>query len=270
MTWSDAKCVHCGRPISFTQQHAFGGVCEDAKCKSKQLTAWLAEKHSTDQQRMQRRQQVALAASESILDTSSTNKLQQATNSANRQVFAVPAMLRPLTKLPDHRRTEFETHLTSMVDASFQENERVVSQDIDADRLVTDGPGAKPLPIVSAACGACQGDCCQNGSTHAFVSAKLIDRIRQENPGISPQEVIDIYLSYLPQRSFEESCVYHQANGCALPRAMRTDLCNHFECDDLHFIRTQSRSSPAVLVALEGTTPVRIVEFDQSATIENG
>ncbi len=265
MRWSDAKCVHCGCPITFTQLHTFEGVCDDAKCKRMQLNAWYDTKRLADKERLLRRRQVAMEAYEKTVEANPTNATGQAVKLTNRQVYAVPAMMRALTDLPEDRRTAFVDHLTSMVDSSFRENNVIASEAVDSDQVAFDRCEANPLPILSAACGTCRGDCCRNGGTHAFVSTKLIDGMRRENPGNSPQELIDLYLSYLPQRSFDESCVYHQTTGCALPREMRADLCNQFECEDLDFIRTQSDASPTVLVSLEGLTPVRIVVFEHDS-----
>ncbi len=265
MRWSDAKCVYCGCPITFAQLHTFGGVCDDAKCKNMQLNALYETKRLANEERLESRRQAAIEAYKGTVVANTTNALGQAVVLTNRQVYVVPAMLRALTDLPENRRTAFVAHLTSMVDSSFGENDDIESETVDSDPLELDRWNSNPLPILSAACGVCQGECCRNGGMHAFVSTKLIDGMRLSHPGISPQPLIDLYLSYLPQRSFDGSCVFHQATGCALPRLMRAEVCNQFECEDLHFIRTESNASPAVLVSLEGMVPVRIIEFDQVA-----
>ncbi len=265
MRWSDAVCVHCGRPITFSQKFTFEGVCDDAKCRNIQMSAWCENKRLAEKEQLQRRRQAATAVWAGTLQADATNAGRQAVDLVSRQVYPVPAMRRVLTDLPEDRRTEFVAHLTSIVDSSFDENNVIESVAVDSDQVVIDQCVANPLPILSAACGTCQGECCHNGGTHAFVSTKLIAGMRCVNPGISPQELIDLYLAYLPQRSFNESCVYHQATGCALPRAMRAEICNQWECEDLQFIRIQSDTSPAVLVSLDGIVPVRIVEFKHVA-----
>ena len=41
------------------------------------------------------------------------------------------------------------------------------------------------------------------------------------------------YLDRVGSRTYRGSCLYHQADGCALPREMRSDLCNRFFCKAL-------------------------------------
>jgi hypothetical protein len=45
------------------------------------------------------------------------------------------------------------------------------------------------------------------------------------------------YLSYLPEKTFKESCVYHTETGCSLPRDMRSHVCNDYLCDTLYELK---------------------------------
>ena len=43
------------------------------------------------------------------------------------------------------------------------------------------------------------------------------------------------------------SCVYHGADGCALPRALRSDTCNRYFCEGLQRVRDAGREVPVRL-----------------------
>ena len=49
--------------------------------------------------------------------------------------------------------------------------------------------------------------------------------------------MIDDYLSRIPDVAHQDSCIFHGADGCALPRELRSDVCNNFECNGLLSIR---------------------------------
>jgi hypothetical protein len=63
----------------------------------------------------------------------------------------------------------------------------------------------------------------------------------------------------LGERTYENSCVYHQQQGCGLPRELRSDICNSFECEELAELHREARASgePLLLVALDGSEAVR-------------
>ena len=255
LTYSESRCCHCGRPITFSQQHTFEGVCEDAKCRFIQVKSWAEKKRIDDAKRLQERRAVAVSACEDQMRTELGSQY-----SAN-QVFPVPAMQRELVVLPAVRRSAFVDHLSTSVEESYRENEDSLLDDDEQDLEELEIQASDPLPILSAACGTCRGGCCYNGGTHAFVSKKLIDRTRRLNPELTPSGLIELYLSYLPKLSFDDSCVYHLDTGCALPRILRAELCNSFECEDLQFIRERSNASSALLVAINSDTAIRIAKF---------
>jgi hypothetical protein len=60
-----------------------------------------------------------------------------------------------------------------------------------------------------------------------------------QHPGLDAEEIVDHYLSRLPQQSLRGSCVFHAENGCNLPREMRSDVCNQHLCNSLVQVRNQ-------------------------------
>ena len=60
--------------------------------------------------------------------------------------------------------------------------------------------------------------------------------------------------------TYHESCVYHGRHGCTLPRAMRADICERFECSGLVALRRAVTEAPvarAFVVAHDTTGIVR-------------
>ncbi len=107
--------------------------------------------------------------------------------------------------------------------------------------------------VLANSCALCRGHCCRFGKGHAFIKVETIVRYMQEHPAERPRDVFDAYASRIRQRAFEDSCVYHGPDGCALPREMRDRTCNRYLCDGLHDLldqREQSDSERAVAVAV--------------------
>ncbi len=116
-------------------------------------------------------------------------------------------------------------------------------------------------PLTVAACATCAGQCCAFGApAYAFLTVEAFQRFRQRNPGTTSAEVAAHYLGRLPERSVEESCVYHGEHGCALPRTERSDACNSYHCGPLIQLGRrfdELRTSNALIVACdEKTAPV--------------
>jgi hypothetical protein len=89
----------------------------------------------------------------------------------------------------------------------------------------------------------------------------------QEHPEQSPEGILLAYLSHLGEESVERSCFYHQRDGCALPRAMRSDTCNRFLCPGLIEFRNaiSNQTVPRGFVAAtEGTSIVSAAFCDES------
>jgi len=99
--------------------------------------------------------------------------------------------------------------------------------------------------FLSLASIACQGDCClQGANTHAFLTRKTIDYVRWRDPSLSRQDILDTYLSHLPEASTERSCVFHGPQGCTLDRTWRADICNSFQCTFRRTLMTEYAKKP--------------------------
>lgn len=172
--------------------------------------------------------------------------------------FALPAQERPLIRLPENRKALFRGHFERVVQEAFA---GAVS------------PAAPPLspaadhanrqeemsPILGAGCAVCQGRCCWQGGVQAYLTVELVLRFRAQHPHATAEDVYREYDSRLGDQTYEDSCVYHQERGCALPRDLRADICNRFECEELDELRREAPAAgeAVLLVALDGSRAVR-------------
>ena len=82
----------------------------------------------------------------------------------------------------------------------------------------------------------------------------------RRHPDQRPRHVLEGYLSRIPNKSYENSCVYHEEAGCVLPHEMRARICNDFYCTELRYFQLQSAKGifqEVIYVAIEGTRVVR-------------
>ncbi|NND91067.1 MAG: hypothetical protein HKN42_09395 [Granulosicoccus sp.] len=140
----------------------------------------------------------------------------------------VPFMDCPVVPLPERRKAAFRQSLKKYLRRAFQAigTDESVSDDGEA----TGDPDAQASAPLRATCIACGGHCCRQGSTHAFLDEIYLPRLVRGRPGDSAARIYRDYLARLPRESYSESCVFHTAGGCALPRRMRAHICNSFSC----------------------------------------
>lgn len=170
--------------------------------------------------------------------------------------WMIPAQNEPLEPLPPERLQRFREHLEVIAEFAFKEPEP------DADLTHHEANAPEEEPLVGAACATCQGRCCRDrGGDTALLLPDDFNRYRQRHPGATKQDIIEAYLSHLPELSTRDGCVYQAMTGCALPREMRQDICNSYYCDALRWLRTdfsEKGAEAAVLVAAHKGAPERI------------
>jgi hypothetical protein len=52
-------------------------------------------------------------------------------------------------------------------------------------------------------------------------------------------------MAMLPGEHVDGSCLYHTAEGCAMPHESRTDVCNGYACDALRAMQAVAAADPA-------------------------
>ncbi len=99
-------------------------------------------------------------------------------------------------------------------------------------------------------CALCGGGCCTKGGEQAYLSAATMRRFMDAWPRLAADEVVAAYLERVPAAPQERSCINHTGNGCALPREMRSDICNRFHCEPLARLQVALRAAEPVQVVL--------------------
>lgn len=161
-------------------------------------------------------------------------------------VVLVPANTRALVALPEVAQAGFRVHLDGVMADAFARPLRdnalaMTAQEAgeraDAGETASRDPGL-PAHMVLGSCATCRGSCCTAGGTRAFLTADSLVRVRAQRvtlgvPGESPDAIAALYLDRLPAVHYEGSCVFHARTGCALPRGLRANLCNRYQCGEL-------------------------------------
>ena len=100
-------------------------------------------------------------------------------------------------------------------------------------------------------CTMCGGGCCVRGGDAAYLTAETMQRVMATQINPEGVELLERYMSLLPQESTDGSCIYHGAAGCALPRELRSDTCNRYCCASLiELISAFGQSDGSETVAL--------------------
>lgn len=107
---------------------------------------------------------------------------------------------------------------------------------------------APSSPLGGELCKFCAGGCCTKGGNAAYLTPKTLRRVSAAAGLDSCNSLVATYLSYLPEQSMAGSCIYHTDCGCALPRELRSDICNDFVCDAFKALPTANSEPQQVLV----------------------
>lgn len=216
-------CKVCGRPLSDRELPA--QVCAALDCQHAAIAEVARHKRERNE------------ACYEALRKQALELRNQAANSFGIQepesfpVAVIPASMVKITHLPEKRRHEFRDYLTQLI------SQAVASPSAPSAASDSTPPAAQDprlLAVLGKGCACCKGSCCQSGGfTHAYLTLETIRRYRAAHPGQRPREVLAAYLDAIGNQTYAGSCVYHQADGCSLPRAMRADICNQFFCGGL-------------------------------------
>ena len=158
----------------------------------------------------------------------------------------VPRYEGRLTRLSCDRRATFLEHLR-----------RIVWEAVEAPggprrKQYVGGPNAAQADFAVWACTACGGDCCSKGGTHAYLDDETIARVARARRIRSRRSLAALYEVHLPEESHAGSCVFHAAEGCALPRELRSDLCNRFYCTPLRRLFQQQENPRGMRIIAQG------------------
>lgn len=210
-----ARCSYCGTPLTQHQQFA-GGLCGDWRCRERFLADQLA------------RQRAEAAEALGVPDP------------AAYAIAVVPHWTPELIPLLPEQRQSLAEFLHGLVVSGADEAE----EEVMAAAPSTDSPAL--AAHLGRVCAVCRGYCCVHGVAHnAFLDRKVLLRFQAGSPGLDLREVVSVYLDCLPERHCRDACLYQGERGCVLPREMRADICNGYECGGLQTARDRFAANAA-------------------------
>jgi hypothetical protein len=115
--------------------------------------------------------------------------------------------------------------------------------------------------VARTACSLCKGWCCENGDDHAFLDETTLARVRSARPTLDVGSVLQLYVERVPGVGYENSCIFHGKQGCALDRSLRSDVCNNYFCGGLQgYLTGDEVVTPTMIIAGVGdqmrTSPI--------------
>ncbi len=235
-------CAECGRAVDTPSARA-AGRCGTPECRA----ATLGREHA--------RQRAAIAAEASVRLGAAARALRDADARVGPDARAeapvvllpsadpcgfpmfIPPRPPPPVRLPRRRGRAFRAHVRRVARLAFDTRASAPPPGASPPGAPPAPPAAGEAPFVGAACAACGGRCCRMGGERAYLTADTLRRWFAEHPGAGVRAAAAAYAAHLPAASLDGSCVYHTPGGCALPRALRSDTCNRYECDGLTELR---------------------------------
>lgn len=238
------SCMICGKAIDEylprTQKY-----CSDRKCIWKYFDR--IRQRSRDALESLKREREKL--NKEVLDLRSDAA--EAAGIQNLEDFipvAIPINLRRIRHLPEKRRRTFCDRLKQLNDQATAEHRSSTHLTDDSTMQTKHDAQMQSTElhsILSVVCAVCRGSCCKNGGDHGYIKVDTLVRYMRQHPELQPHQVLEEYLSFLPKKTYEDSCVYHTRLGCSLPRHMRYEGCELYACHGLadikeHVIDTKS------------------------------
>ena len=148
----------------------------------------------------------------------------------------LPTNADPLAPQDPERRASFAKRLAEIAEGS----RKAVSEP----RKPEPPPSGREALSVGV-CTACRGSCCRSGGDHAYLTEETIAQVLTAHPDWTLPQLVETYLQHLPAESVANSCVYHSATGCGLPRTLRSETCNQHLCGKLkHLLSTLPEQNP--------------------------
>lgn len=208
-------CGYCGRPLRPAELAA--KLCEGTDCRLKS-----AEKQVREQERLEREERDAAAR---IIHEKAVGN-----ESADYPLTIIPSNALRIVDLDIERRQALSDHIESILNAM---NVVDGTEPVPGPLPTLVPPSPELLKLLAGACSLCRGDCCRRGGERAYIDTQTIRRYQCDHPESTPREILAAYLGRVGTRVYAGSCIYHQPDGCALPRDMRSDTCNRYYCPEL-------------------------------------
>lgn len=174
------------------------------------------------------------------------------------KAIAVPcfdAVLAPVTNERADRLREHLERLAAEVESVSTNSDRSIEEP-NGTSSDTQPHSTEFLPVLmERICATCQGHCCKGGDNHGHLASEHLRDYWEQHPNATREEIVSSYQGYVPEEACADSCIFHGAEGCQLPREMRSRVCVEFQCGPL------TRATD--LVRRTGVTGVFIASMDE-------
>ena len=256
------RCESCDQPITARRFRQFK-ICSKHRCR----VAANRRRSLQEQERYHEQRATLLRSFRSLADQ--TRESLNLELKPDTMFVIAPANLDQCTELPARRIQDFRERMLVEIRRAVE-----CRVEFPASGETANLPGEAPASdqdtsaesrrskVLRHACALCAGHCCRRGSNHAYIKSETIQRVMRDNPGMRPGEVMDAYVSFLPSQTYENSCVYHTRDGCALPVPLRSDLCNRYFCSPLQEFRERTNDSELGQVFLAAAEDDRLVRAE--------
>ncbi len=187
--------------------------------------------------------------------------------SANTLLVSLPTGPSASSKLPGVRKEHYIQHLKiSMKECLSEQTLPLQKQGYENLNQPTELEKAPDF------CATCKGGCCTMGKNTGYISAKTLQQSIAANPELSPSEIVNKYISFIPQTSITDSCINHGTSGCTIPREWRSDTCNRFFCKPVkNYFEQQKYKNPPknTIIVQRSCTHWNRYALDQETTVTN-
>jgi hypothetical protein len=218
------RCAVCGTPLK-GRDSRWKQICDGWKCRLQFQRMTLRSRRKHDELYLQRyRHRLDQAAA----FRNASAKALGIPKPESYRVIVTPANLRPIAPLPRRRRYRFLKRLKPWAESAL-------SDGANPTRLGQNN--STPLSIMDIACANCGGICCLRGGTGAHLSRDTIHLFAIRSAITHSREILEAYSRRLPEKIYQGSCVFHSAEGCRLPRSMRSAPCLNFNCGGIVELR---------------------------------
>jgi len=203
-----AACRWCAGPLSALAR-VRGDVCDAMDCRRREADAR------------------AQARSAAHLD---------AVRAAAARTWDAPVLASaPVLWLRDHA-DDFAPPAASDI-ADLRAHLLALEDDAPAPPCGSEEPSATSS-LDAALCTLCRGRCCRFGlEGRAFLEAGPLRDWLAQRPGAAWADAVGHYIDLVAPEHLHSSCLFHGRDGCSLPRARRSDVCNRFACRTLEQAR---------------------------------
>lgn len=241
------QCRSCGCGLNVHQR--IRGLCDQPECRRKDVAY----------QAQLRRQATHTCIRNSLPPTWDSSA----------PIALLPRNSKPLVPLAGTRIEALRAHLMQI---TREAKETPTATPIKDTTASTNGiaPEQSGMPALAAACGVCGGYCCNTGGDSAWLEPATLRRLQWHTLEISDARIVEYYLSFLPDHSYENSCIFHAVDGCRLPREIRSNVCNQYFCGGLAELASglSQEKRLCVAAALIGNTPKEIAKMDAIGVLE--